>query len=109
MPWRANQGEYAFVIVEVDNTSGVLLRDVVVDFNAYWPASVAPLTIWGIVVWDGEEYWDELEPGDSRSFAVRLMANAAGTALTHMAISGEVIPYATRPHAAWRNIAIYPA
>lgn len=104
-----NVGEYAFMTVTVNNTSGVLLRDVVAYFGGYSGVSIEPITIWGWTIYDGEQYWDELEPGDSRSFIARLRANWPGAGHTCVKLSAEVVPYATRYHAAVRNPSITAA
>lgn len=104
-----NAGEYAFMTVTVNNTSGVLLRDVVAYFRGYSGVSVAPITIWGWTIYDGDEYWDELEAGDSRSFTARLYANWAGAGHTCVKLSAEVVPYAIRYHAAVRDPLITPS
>jgi len=97
-----NIDEYAFVTVEVQNSSDVLLRDVVMDFHS-GNASIAPFSIFGILLFDGEEYWSELEAGQTAQYVVRLKANWAGNAHMWVGMSAEVVPYASNWHVTHRD------
>lgn len=104
-----NTGELAFVTVTVNNTCGMLLRDVVATLYAYRGCIVSPLYIFNVPVFDGQEVWSELEAGESRLYGVRLRATAAGRAYLRVTLNAEVVPYAVRYYAAVREPIITPA
>lgn len=104
-----NVGEFAWVTVTVRNTTGLPLRDVVADAHVGSSASISPISFFGIQWGDGEQEWDELDPGEASSYNVRLRANSAGNAHFWVGISAEVVPYASHGHITHRDLTIIGA
>lgn len=101
--------EKAFVSVEVRNNTGLTLRDVVVSIQASGAIMIYPMNwMHGIVLVDGEESWDEIEPYETKSFKVRLKGRYSGNGYLNAYISAEIVPYSSRERTS-RTIMVHPS
>ncbi len=100
-----NVGEYAIVRIEVNNTSTVTLRDVVVSADVWGgDAAITPVYWGGIPLFDGDQWWDEIEPGAERSYLVLMTGTGAGFAHMAVSLSAEIVPYAYDHHVTHNNM-----
>jgi hypothetical protein len=88
-----NMGEYAIAIVTVHNTSGLPLRDIIATLEVYGAARIEPTVMDDQTVLDGDWYWETMEPNESQSFLVHLLAENSGTASFNVNVAAEVAPY----------------
>ena len=93
-----NDGEHAWVTIDVTNSSTVTLRDVVADTHVSGQAAIDPLIWWGHPFGDGQVSWDEIDPGGSVTYYVRMLGTRAGNAHMWVGLSAEIVPYASDWH-----------
>lgn len=106
-----NEKETAYIEIEVKNNTGLTLRDVVVNIYAYGAVKIFPIEIsWPIkiILFDGEESWDELKPYETKKFPVRLKGKYDGSGYLYAYISAEIVPFASRYRTS-RTITVLPA
>ena len=101
--WRTD--EYAWVKGEVNNSTGLLLREVAIHLQASGAAYITGVSFWpGFVYGDGKWAWAELEPGETGTYYVRLKSrNIPGNVHMWVRISAEVVPYASIGHISHRT------
>ena len=102
--------EKALVDVEVGNSTELTFRDVVVEIYASQAVEISPIKspMGEVILFDGEESWDELKPYDSKKFIVRIKGKHSGNGYLLAYVSAEIVPYDTR-YRTTRKITVHPA
>lgn len=87
-----NVGELALVYIEVANTTGAPLRDIVAE-TAIWGTAAKYYD--GFSTWDGNGgYLGDLEPGETwKNYIALLTGVAAGSFTLIVKIGAEVVPF----------------
>ena len=97
-----NVGENASVSVKVNNTTGCILREVILELSSSSHIAI-------IKRWIFRRIWHlgEMEPGDEKTAFFYLSALSNGTAVLKAYLSAEVVPFATN-YPVERSVYIYP-
>lgn len=94
LPWK--EGEFAFITVTLTNLTRCKLDRIYTRVTASGAARIRPCLYDGVYLLDGEDYWGDLECGESDQRWIRLYAHASGPVKLKVWISAEVEPYADR-------------